>query len=103
MREFLTFLTALAVLAVAQSLTTMLGVVLPILALMGVVAHPRRTLGLVAALGLLTLALQRPVECIAAASVLGIAFAAAVALRGRGRRRPRPAPPLLLPRPGETG
>ena len=58
MKEALTFLTAIVILAIAQTLTTALGIALLIFALMGVVAFPRQTFQLIASLGLLVLALK---------------------------------------------
>mgnify|MGYP004527985855 CR=1 FL=1 len=93
MREFLTFLTAVVILAAAQTLATALGIVLLIFVLMGVVAFPRRTFQLIASLGLLALALKAPVVC---AGALG-AVAIAVVLFGREKKhRTLPAPARLL-------
>ena len=94
MREFMTFLTAVVILAIAQTLTAALGIVLLIFALMGVVAYPRRTFGLIASLGLLALALKEPGVC---AGILG-AIGITVFLADRIKRRPSniPSAPLLL-------
>lgn len=73
MREFLTFLTAIAILAIAQTLTSALGIVLLIFAVMGVVAFPRQTFGLIASLGLLALTLRAPAYCAAALGAIGVA------------------------------
>jgi hypothetical protein len=60
MRDFIQFLTALAVLAIVQYLALALGVVLLVLLLMAAVVHPRQTLQLlasVAAIGAAAIAL----------------------------------------------
>lgn len=75
MKEAFTFLTALAILAIAQTLATALGIVLLILAFMGVVAFPRQTFGLIASLGLLALALREPAVCAAALGAVAIVVA----------------------------
>jgi hypothetical protein len=96
MREAFTFLTAVVILAIAQTLTTALGIVLLIFALMGVVSFPRPTFGLIASLGLLVLALKEPAVCAAALGAIGIASVLADRLRRRPVRIP-PAPPRLPP------
>jgi hypothetical protein len=92
----MTFLTAVVVLAIAQTLTTALGIMLLFFALMGVVAFPRQTFGLIASLGLLVLALKEPAVCAAALGGIGITMV----LADRLRRRPirvSPVPPRLPP------
>ena len=97
MREFMIFLTAVVILAIAQTLTTALGIVLLIFALMGVVAYPRRTFQLIGSMGLLVLALNEPACCVAALGAVGVAVAVANRVtRKRARRRPT-MPILLLP------
>lgn len=98
MKEVLTFLTALAVLAIAQTLTTALGIVLCIFALMGVVAFPRQTFQLIASLGLLVLALREPAVCAAALGAIGVAAVIADRI-GRSRARKAVKTPRLLPAP----
>jgi len=101
MKEAFTFLTAVAVLAVAQTLTTALGIVLLILALMGVVAFPRRTFQFFASLGLLVLALKEPAACISALA----AVAVAAVVGKRLPRQPEYPPyrgPVLLPKPDQS-
>jgi len=100
MREFMTFLTAVVILAIAQTLTTALGIVLLIFALMGVVAFPRQTFGLVASLGLLVLALREPAVCAAALGAIGVATVATDRLRRRSVDPSTTVVPLLR-RPGE--
>ena len=97
MREFLTLMTALVVLTIAQTLTTALGIVLLIFALMGVEAYPRPTFGMIASLGLLVLALKAPVACAATLGAIGVAIAVA------GRFRPHPVSIIvaMLPAPGQ--
>lgn len=95
MREFMTFLTAVVILAIAQTLTTALGIVLLIFALMGVVAFPRQTFGLVASLGLLVLALKEPAVCAAALGTIGVAATISAHLRSRLRRVSQPRAALL--------
>ena len=75
MREIMTFLTAVVVLAIAQTLTTALGIVLLFFGLMGVVAFPRQTFGLIGSLGLLVLALKEPAVCVVALGAIGVAMA----------------------------
>lgn len=96
MREIMTFLTAVVVLAIVQTLTTALGIVLLFFALMGVVAFPRQTFGLIASLGLLILAIKEPAVCAAALGAIGITCVLADRLRRRTIRIP-PAPPRLPP------
>lgn len=99
MREFLTFLTACAVLAIAKTLAAALGVALCILALLGIVAYPRQTFGLVASIGLLELALRAPAASAGAIGAVGVAIVIPTTIRRRPRAKPvRPAPLLLTDR-----
>lgn len=99
MREFMTFLTAVIILAIAQTLTTALWIVLLIFALMGFVAFPRRTFQLIASLGLLVLALEEPAYCVGAMALIGVTVAATGrALQWRASRSV-PRAVALLPAP----
>ena len=98
MKEFMTFIAAVAVLAVAQTLAQALVVVLMILALLGVVAFPRQTFGLIASLGLLVLATKEPVYCVAALGAVGVA----VAVAGRAGRAGASAKPTVLQLPDRS-
>lgn len=100
MREFLTFLTAVVILAIAQTLTTALGIALLIFALLGVVAFPRQTFGLIASLGILSLALQQPFTCVAALALVGVAIVVVDCLKRPSV--PLPAPLLLSSRQKST-
>jgi hypothetical protein len=96
MRETMTILTAIVILAIAQTLTTALGIVLLIFALMGVVAFPRPTFGLIASLGLLILALREPAVCAAALGAIGVTCVLADRLRRQRRSEGKyPLVPLL--------
>ncbi len=98
MREFLTLLTAVAILAIAQTLYAALAVALLMFAVMGVVAFPKRTFQLIGALGLLALALRAPAACAAAIGAMGVtAVTAGCFLRRKPPALPMPMP--LLPRP----
>lgn len=94
MKAFIEFITALVVLAIVQSMTVALGVVLIIFTLMSAVVFPRQTFGLLIALSLLALALNAPVVC--AASLGAIVMAVAITSRLK-RRSPLPASLKLLP------
>jgi hypothetical protein len=85
--------TALMVLAVAQTVTKALGIVLLICAVVGAVTFPRQTFGLMAAFGLLALADRKPAYCIAAVGTIGVACVVT------GQQRTGDAAPLLLPPP----
>jgi hypothetical protein len=92
MKTAANLLTALMVLAIAQTLTKALCIVLLIFTLMGAVTMPRQTFALIAALGLLTLAQQKPAYCIAALGTIGIA----AVITGRAGPRVASSTPLLL-------
>ena len=74
MRDFIQFLTALAVLAVVQYLALALGVVLLILLLMAAVVYPWRTLQLVATIAALALAFKAPAHCAIAIGAAAVAL-----------------------------
>ncbi|WBH15287.1 hypothetical protein [Sphingomonas radiodurans] len=95
MKEFLTFLTAVVILAIAQTLTSLLGIVLLIFALLGVIAYPQRTFQLIASLSLLVLALKEPAYCIAALSAIGAVVLLFDRLQTRSKQPVPPGPPLL--------
>ncbi len=84
MRDFIQFLTALAVLAIVQYLALVLGVTFLVLLLMAAIVHPRRTLRLLAAVGLLALAFKAPAHC---ATVIGSAAAALTVMATMTSRR----------------
>lgn len=92
MRDFIQLLTALCVLAAVQYLALALSVALLILLLMAAVAHPRRTLHLLATVGLLALAFKAPAHCAAAIGATAIAMV----LASRIPHRPEVAAPALL-------
>lgn len=81
MKELLAFLTACAVLGIAQSLVTVLGMVLLIFALMGAISHPRETFGFAFCLGMLIMALHAPIASAAALGVTGVAVATTTYLK----------------------
>lgn len=72
MKEFITFLTACAVLGIAQSLVAALSMALLIFALMGAISHPRETFGFAFCLGMLLLAINAPAVCAAALGAIGV-------------------------------
>ncbi|WP_298812427.1 hypothetical protein [uncultured Sphingomonas sp.] len=86
MRDFIQFLTALAVLAIVQYLALALSVVLLILLLMAAVVHPRRTLQLLATVGLLGLAFKAPAHCAAAIGAAAVALTVSAHLSERRSR-----------------
>lgn len=102
MREFMTFLTAVVILAIAQTLTTALGIVLLIFALMGVVAFPRPTFGLLASLGLLVLALKEPAVCAAGLGAIGVSVVVADRIMRWRAFRSLPPTVALLPPPSQS-
>jgi hypothetical protein len=97
MKAATSFFTVLMVLAIAQILTKALGFALLIVALLGAIAAPRQTFGLVALLGLLTLAQKKPAYCIAAIGAIGVA----IVISNRLQTRPDQPEPLFLPRHGD--
>lgn len=92
MRDFLCFLTAVAVLAVVQACTAALGTALLILALLSAVVFPRQTLTLMCGVALLATATGAPAACAAALGAIGVAFVVASKIR----RRLSPVEPNLL-------
>lgn len=99
MDKVLTFLTACAVLAIANAFTVALTVALLFAALLGAITFPRQTFGLAAALGLIALALKEPLACVGA---LAAVSAVAVVVGAIGRRmmmRGEATPVALLPPP----
>jgi hypothetical protein len=94
-RDFIQFLTALCVLAAVQYLALALSVALLILLLMAAVVHPRRTLQLLATVGLLALAFKAPAHCAVAIGAAAVALTVAAHLSER-RRQPIAG---LLPAP----
>lgn len=97
MRDFLQLLTALAVVAIVQYLALALSVALLILLLMAAIVHPRRTLQLLAAVGVLALAFKAPAHC---ALAIGAAVVA-MTVTARLVELSRPAIAGLLPAPDE--
>lgn len=95
MRDFIQFLTALCVLAAVQYLALALSVALLILLLMAAVVHPRRTLHLLATVGLLALAFKAP-HCAAAIGVVAVALTVAAHLF-LSKAEPTEGFQLLLP------
>lgn len=87
MRDFIQFLTAVAVLAIVQYLALALGVALLILLLMAAVVHPRQTLRLLATVAALALAFKAPAYCALAIGAAAIALTIAAHLSDR-RRQP---------------
>lgn len=83
MREFIQFVTALCVLAAAQLVAKAIAAALLVLLLMAAVVHPRRTLQLLAAVGLLALAFRAPAHCAAAIGAVAVALTIATHLRER--------------------
>ena len=81
MREFIVFLTAVVILAVAQTVANALGIVLLIFALITVVTFPRVTFQLIASLGLLALALKEPAYCVASLGAVSVALVVAGRVR----------------------
>jgi amino acid transporter len=97
MRTFINLLSATLLLSIMQYFAVSLVIVLAILLLMSAIVHPRKTLQLVAALGLTTVALREPSVCAAALGSVGVA--AVVAHYMRLRRKSPLTPPALLPSP----
>ncbi|KQM49311.1 hypothetical protein ASE69_11095 [Sphingomonas sp. Leaf208] len=91
MNTTLKLLTALVILAIAQTLTTALGIVLLMLALMAAITHPRETLGFAFCSGMLMLALNAPAVCAAALGAIGVTVAII------NRVKPPRETPLPLP------
>lgn len=92
MRDILQFLTALVVLAAVQYLAAALSVALLILLLLAAVVHPRRTLNLLATVGLLALAFKAPAHSAAAIGAAAVALTITVHL---SNRRAQPIAGLL--------
>lgn len=92
MNATLRLLTALVMLAIAQTLTTALGIVLLMLALIAALIHPRETFGFAACLGFLLLVLNAPIACAAALGTIGVA----VAIAGRRKGPCRQSTPVSL-------
>ena len=99
MRDFIQFLTALAVLAIVQYLALALGVALLVLLLMAAVVHPRQTLQLLATVAALALACKAPAHCAAA---IGAAAAALTIVAHLSQRRRQPIAGLLPAPNAET-
>lgn len=95
MRDFLHFLTALVVLAAVQYLAAALSVALLILLLLAAVVHPRRTLQLLATVGLLALAFKAPAHFAVAIGAAAVALTVAAHL-SRDRGKPTQRSPQLL-------
>lgn len=87
MKEFLTFLTACAVLGIVQSLVAALSMALLIFALMGAISHPRETFGFAFCLGMLLLALKAPAVCAVGLGAVGVILTISDRLR---LKRPPP-------------
>jgi hypothetical protein len=83
MRTLTEFVTTLLLLACLHYLTVALGIALFILVLMSAIVYTRRTLQLVAALGLLALTIKEPAVC---AVTLGVVGAVGVIASQLGRR-----------------
>jgi hypothetical protein len=92
MKTFVHLLTALCGLAAVQLLAKVAAALLLGLLLMAAVVHPRRTLQLVAAVGLVALALRAPAHSAAALGAAAVALTVAAHLS-----RARAEPVLLLP------
>lgn len=95
MRHVIQFLTAMAVLAIVQYLAAALSLALCILLLLSAVVYPRRTLQLLATVGLLALAFKAPAHCAAAIGAAAVALTVAAHL-SRDRGRPTQRSPRLL-------
>ncbi|MES3154222.1 hypothetical protein [Sphingomonas faeni] len=88
MNVTLKLLTALVILAIAQILTTALGIVLLMLALMAAITHPRETLGFALCFGMLMLVLNAPAVCAAALGAIGVTVAIVNRVRRPGETLP---------------
>lgn len=101
MRDFLSFLTALALLALVQALTAALSMALLVLVLMGAVVFPRQTLALMIGVSLLATATGAPAACAAALGAIGVAVVVTISVHRRIAPH-RVGPALLLPVPRPT-
>ena len=99
MREFIVFLTAVVILAIAQTLASALGIVLLIFALMTIITFPRLAFQLIASLGLLALALKEPAYCVATLGAVAVTIVITGRIMERRTSRPLTRVIALLPAP----
>lgn len=84
MKDFLSFLTAVALLALVQAITAALSTALLVLALMAAVVFPRQTLALMCGVSLLATATGAPAASAAAIGAAAVAIIIVMHLSGRG-------------------